>query len=158
MCAVNRRVQTDLANPAFDNTSVLSGGNLWRAFKSAPEQTISCVQSSVFDSVFDRFAGISGDFELDRLTSLLLHHHRPARNFFAMSNVENPQFDQVASTKLAIDRQVKQRKIAKLVRHFKPGSYCPDFAKFERRFLSQQFAFIPGSAAVLVGLKGSLGV
>lgn len=53
--------------------------------------------------------------ELDGPSGLLLHHHGPRGHQAAMGNVRNPEFDQIAGTKLGIDRQIEKRQVTDLV-------------------------------------------
>jgi hypothetical protein len=54
-----------------------------------------------------------------------------------------PQLHEVASPKLAIDSQIEQREVSTTVGDLKPDANRPYLLEFERRFLTDELAFIP---------------
>src|ERR1700674_2633267 len=78
--------------------------------------------------------------------SLLLHDHCPSQNLVAMCNVANTQIDEVATTQLAVDRQVEQCEVTDVAFVLEAKSDCP-IAQMSfglRGGLGDQFAFVPG--------------
>jgi len=51
-------------------------------------------------------------FELNRATCFLLHHHCPRSDLPAADKVANLHLHQVAAPELAVDRQIEQRSIS----------------------------------------------
>jgi len=49
-----------------------------------------------------------------------------------------------AVAQFAVDRQIEERKLALPISQFKPNANGPNFAKLERRLLSNQLALVPG--------------
>jgi hypothetical protein len=54
----------------------------------------------------------SVNFKLQRLPGLLLHDGCSGNGFPAMRHIAYPEFDNVAATKLAIDRQIEQCEVS----------------------------------------------
>ena len=66
----------------------------------------------------------------------------------AMCNVAHTELGQVAGSKLAVDGQIEQSHIPGSFCNLKPYSDGPDISQSERGFLSDQFSFVPGLAAL----------
>ena len=60
----------------------------------------------------NRFAGCFGELELDRASSLLLHHDGARSYPITVRNVAHSNLHQIASAQLAINGQVEQGKIS----------------------------------------------
>jgi len=53
------------------------------------------------------------------------------------------QFDEITSTQLAVDGEIKERKVSDVAAQLKSDSDRPDVFQPERRFLSCQLPFVP---------------
>ena len=82
--------------------------------------------------------------QLDWSLSFALHDHCPSQNLIAMSNVTDMQVDEVAATKLAVDRQVKQCEVTNVMSILEMYSNGPDVLWLQRGLLADQLAFVPG--------------
>jgi hypothetical protein len=56
----------------------------------------------------------------------VLHHYRPRGDLVAVADIAEPERNEVASAKLAVDAQVEERELAHSVFHLKTNSKCPD--------------------------------
>jgi hypothetical protein len=65
-----------------------------------------------------------------------------------MGNVSDPQFGQVTGTQLAIDGQVEERQITRLLSKLKSYSDSPDISDSERGFLTDKLSLVPRLMAV----------
>jgi hypothetical protein len=69
----------------------------------------------MIDPVAQRLSGLLGDFKLNRLPSLLLHHHYFSGNGRTMSNITDSNLDEVTTSKFAIDGKVEQSQVTDLM-------------------------------------------
>ena len=91
-------------------------------------------------------AGLLSDLELDRSTSLLLHDHSPTGHAFPVCDVSDAQPHQFTGPELAVDGDVKQRKLAGSLRELQTDTDGPDVFEAQRGLLSDKLALIPGFA------------
>ena len=84
--------------------------------------------------------------ELDRLgvARLALDQLGAMPDVFPDPQIVNSQTHHVTVKKLAVDRQIEQGKVAFAIRELKVDADRTDFASLQRRFLADQFAFVPG--------------
>jgi hypothetical protein len=73
----------------------------------------------------------------------LLHDDRPDSDPLAVTDVSNLQLEQVAGPQLAVDAKIEQRQFAGSAIDSKPDADRPNFFEFERRLLTNKFAFFP---------------
>jgi hypothetical protein len=73
-----------------------------------------------------------------------LHDGRPGSDSFAVTDVSNPQLNEIAGPQLAV-YEIEQRQFPRPAEDLKPNADGPNFFKFERRFLTDKFALIPRS-------------
>jgi hypothetical protein len=104
----------------------------------------------MIDPVANRVSRLFGNFKLNRLARLLLHHHRPFGNARTMSNIPNLDLDEITTSQLAIDGKIEQSQITNLPGYLKPDANCPDSLQLEWWFLSCQFALVPGFSGFYV--------
>jgi hypothetical protein len=96
--------------------------------------------------------------ELDRSPGLPLPNGRTIDRIAIPSDIFDPQGDDVATSQLAVDRKVEQRKVAGPSFDQESCSDRPDLVWPQRRFRSDQLALVPGDAANFGGEAGSLGM
>jgi hypothetical protein len=86
---------------------------------------------------------LSHDFKLNRSTGLLLDDGGARADAPATDDVANPNFDQVATAKLAVDREIEQSPISKSLMLVEVKSDGPDVPRFERALGANVLACIP---------------
>jgi hypothetical protein len=87
--------------------------------------------------------GLLRDFEPDGPTCLPLTDHRPIQGVASRSDVFDPQAYDIATAKLAIDRDVEHGQITSLARHLESRPDGPNVLRQERRLRSGQLSFVP---------------
>jgi hypothetical protein len=110
------------------------------------EEIIIRLQIGMIDPVANRVSRLFGDFKLNRLSRLLLHHHRSFGNARTMSNIPNSDLGEITTSQLAIEGKIEQSQITNLQGYLKPDTNCPDFLRFEWWFLACQLALVPGAS------------
>ena len=71
-------------------------------------------------------------------------------------DIDDLHFDQIAATKLVVDCQVEQREIAMVLGKFESNPDRPDMFRFQRTFLADNTAFVPGRTSAR--MAGKFGV
>jgi hypothetical protein len=79
----------------------------------------------------------------DRTSGLSLTHRGSSNGIAVGRNVIDLEGDNIATPKLAVDRDIEQRQVARLLLYLKPGPNCPDVFLPQGRLGSDQLAFIP---------------
>jgi len=59
-----------------------------------------------------------------------------------VGHIHNSDLHKVTTAQLAVDRKIKQGKISDFLRDLESYTDCPDLLAPERRFLSNQLAFV----------------
>jgi hypothetical protein len=95
----------------------------------------------------DRFTSRLCDFELHQPRGLLLYDNRARRDSIAVGDITDAQLHEIAAAQLAVERQVERREFALAIAQLKTNPDSPNVPEFQGRFLSDQFAFVPGLAA-----------
>src|ERR1017187_7668181 len=95
----------------------------------------------------DRFTGRLRDFELHRPLGFRLHDNRARRDSIAVGDITDAQLHEIAAAQFAVERQIEQREFALAITNFEANPNRPNVPEFERHFLPNQLAFIPGIAA-----------
>jgi hypothetical protein len=111
--------------------------------KTAGEEKVLSPSFRVGDPGRYRGSRWFGNLKLDGSARFLLKNQRARRHDLAMADVARPLGHEVATSKLAIDGQIKKREIATTVGDLKPDANRPYFLELERRFLTHELAFIP---------------
>jgi hypothetical protein len=93
----------------------------------------------------DRGPGLLHDFELDRSPCLFLDHGATVSHPAAGAYVVDLQADEIATSELAVDREVEQGKISLPTLQLKPNPNGPNIFRLERALLADQAALVPGS-------------
>ncbi|KVW95898.1 hypothetical protein ABW22_09285 [Thiobacillus denitrificans] len=115
-----------------------------RRFRQATrEQIVLRPQIRLFDPCRYGRPGRFGQFELHRSLGLSLHDHRPGQYLVAVCHVPNVQIHQIASTQLAVDRQVEHGQVTNAMFVLEVDSDGPDVLGFEWWLLADQLAFVP---------------
>src|ERR1700684_2850620 len=111
-------------------------GNSW-ASEVSPACLIQVPTASRVGSVISNCTGRWG---------LLLQHDRPRCHAAPVANVSDPQLDEVAGSKLAVDGEVEQRQLAATVGELQADSNRPDLFEFQQCFLTDEPSLVPGFA------------
>src|SRR5207244_1399361 len=94
----------------------------------------------------DRGLGLFGDFELDRPARLFLNNGGTVSDPAAGADIVDLQPHEVTASKLAIDGEIEQGKVARPAFQLKPDPDRPNVLGFQRALLSGETAFVPGSS------------
>lgn len=107
MSAVAGVIQSDFVNPLIVDPGVLTGREMWRRVDETRKQEITSFQFRVRDPFGNRPADLLSSFELYRPLRLLLHDGGAAGYDRAMRDVLHAEIDQITSSQLRSDGQVK---------------------------------------------------
>jgi hypothetical protein len=76
----------------------------------------------------------------------LLQHDCPGCHAASVADISDVQPNQVAGSKLTIDSETEQRKLAETVGELQPDPDGPDLFELKRRFLTYKLSLVPGFA------------
>jgi hypothetical protein len=93
----------------------------------------------------DRGPSLLRDFELDRSPCLYLDYGATVAHPAAGAYVVDLQADEIATSELAVDREVEQGKISFAALQLKPNPNGPDIFRLERALLADQATLVPGT-------------
>jgi len=100
------RVEADRCNPAPHEPSILPGRHAATVITAAAEQKFARFLTSGFDVIVDSLPRLLGQLKPDRPSSLLLPHCGAINRIPAWCHVLDPKCDDIATPKLAVDRQI----------------------------------------------------
>jgi hypothetical protein len=129
----------------MDDASVLPGREVRSGSETAREQVALVPEFDFRQPITDRGPGLLHDFELDRSPCLFLDHGATVSHPAAGAYVVDLQADEIATSELAVDREVEQGKISFPAPQLKPNPNGPDIFRLERALLADQAALVPGS-------------
>ena len=145
MCAVSRTVEPRILDPGMDDASVLPRREMRLGSETAREQVAPVPEFELRQLIMDRGPGLLHDFELDRSPCLFLDHGATVSHPAAGAYVVDLQVDEIATSELAVDREVEQGKISLPALQLKPNPNGPDIFRFKRALLADQAALVPRS-------------
>lgn len=96
--------------------------------------------------LFEGSPGAFRDFEADRFLGLALQDRRPFLDLAGRHDIDDLHRDQIATAQLAVDGQVEESQVAKVLGQLKPNPDRPDMFWLERSLLSQGAPLVPGGA------------
>jgi hypothetical protein len=102
--------------------------------------------------IIDRLAGLFTQFKSHRPPSLFLPHRCTIRCLPARSDILDPDRDDVATTKFAINRRIEHGKVASATFDLKFRPDRPDVLGPQRWFRSGKLAPVPATRLLGVGL------
>jgi hypothetical protein len=94
------------ADPFIDETSILSRAYVVCMINPARERIVVDRAAAPFEPGEQACAYITGQFKLHRSASLLLRDDPTRADFWASDQITNLDLDEIASSQLAVDRQV----------------------------------------------------
>jgi hypothetical protein len=106
--------------------------------KSAGEQIGTRIQRTLVKPGLDGLACLLGQFELDRPGGFLLHDYGPFSHAVVRDDIAELQGHQVAIAQLAIEGEVKQRKVTSISLKLEADTNGPNLLGHKRGFLSDQ--------------------
>jgi hypothetical protein len=92
------------------------------------------------------FYGLSrlrGELELNGAAGLLLDDGGPFDGPTAVDDIGNLEADEIAASEFAVDRQVEQGELARVVLELEADADARDLREFQRWLLADQVAFVP---------------
>src|SRR5512144_3035939 len=113
MRAICRRVEADRGYPRLDQACILPGRQMRRCRGSAREQILLRLQVCLRDPGRRGVARGLSDLELYRSMRLPLHHNGPGNDAAALRYIAHAERHQVTTSKLAVNRQIEQRKLSR---------------------------------------------
>ena len=96
----------------------------------------------------DSIARLIHDLELDRVAGLFLNDLGSAPNVTAGTNIGHFQAKQIATAKLAIQRQIEEGRVAFLIGDLEPDPDRPDLPGFESGFCPTSLPLFQGRCGV----------
>src|ERR1700730_2735411 len=145
MCAVGRTVEPRTLDPGMDDASVLPSREMRLCSETAREQVAPVPEFDLRQPIMDRGPGLLHNFELDRSPCLFLDHGTAVSHPAASAYVVDLQADEIATSELAVDREVEQVKISFPDLQLEPNPNGPDIFRLERALLAGQTALVPGT-------------
>ena len=143
MRAKEARVQPYAGDPLADQPRILSRRYRTVSTAAAAEEELAQLLISRCYVTVNCLTGLLRHLEPDGLAGLFLAYGRTIDSVTMRSNVLHPQADDVASSKLAIDGEIKQRQVACSPRDLQLGADRLDVLRPEKRFCANQFALVP---------------
>ena len=143
MGAVFGRVESELGNPRFHDSCVLSGGDVRRAVDSAREKEILGLQVGRVDPLLDSPSGIRSELELNRSPRLLLDYGCSFQCSPAVDDVSDLEAHEITASELTVDRKVEQSKLSRVLVELESDADSPDLREFQRWLRADQVAFVP---------------
>jgi hypothetical protein len=140
--AEQSRIETDAGDPARQQARILAGGEASLA-AAAMEQKIAGTLPGHRKVLVDRLTRLLGNLEPDRKTGLVLPNGRPLDGIAVWHDIFDPKAHHVATTQLAIDREVEERQIARAPCEQQSRPNGPDMLRLQRWLRSDQFALVP---------------
>lgn len=95
-------------DPAFHDPGVLACGQVSQRSLPSWEQVVLSGQAPSVDPMHDGAWSLFGELKLDRSTCLALNDLSSCPKATLSGQIANPKGNEVASAKLAVDRQVEQ--------------------------------------------------
>src|SRR4051794_22291186 len=96
-------VQSDAADPLGDEASILAGCHAAARATMPGEQELSGALAGGGQIIIDRLAGLFAQFKSDRPPGFLLTDGCAIRRVAARSDILDPNGDDIAAAKLAVD-------------------------------------------------------
>ena len=127
-------IEPDHANPAGQDTAILSGREVWPAAQAGAEEVVLGSQRSCSDPVGQCTAREVGDFELYWAMRLLLHDDAPRGDPITVGNIAHPELHEIAAPELTIDGQVEQRELPNSFSQLQSDADGPNVLEFEGAF------------------------
>ena len=107
--AVVGAVQAQVVNPMLEDPRVPPGSEMRRVMEPAGEEEGFRPQPGKLDPRLQSVPGGCRDLELHGALGLVLHDSRARRDLVSMTDISDLEGDEIASAKLAVDTQVKER-------------------------------------------------
>ena len=146
MGAVAGRVEAGQGDPVVDETAVLPRRDVVSRVAPAREQPVARPRAPLHQPSRERAAGRLGHLERHGSAGLLLDDGRSEAHALTEVNVGHPELDEVAATKLAVDRDVERGEVADMAVVLKSGPDGPDVLGPEGRLRADDPAAVPGHA------------
>src|SRR5258707_7388099 len=121
MCAVGRTVEPRTLDPGMDDASILPSREMRLVSETAREQVAPVPEFDLRQPIMDRGPGLLHDFELDRSPCFFLDDGATVSHPAAGAYVVDLQADEIATSELAVDREVEQGKISLPTLQLKPN-------------------------------------
>jgi hypothetical protein len=110
--AKHLRVKPDACHPVGKKASILAGCHRSIAPTAPGEQVLTWPLAGFLQEVVNGLSGLIRQLELDWSSGLLLPDGRAIDRIAIRSDILDPQGDDVATTQLAVDREVEKGKVA----------------------------------------------
>src|ERR1700690_3519584 len=131
MGSIGAYVQSNFANPGFDDSGILPGRQMRRQLYPARKQVILCFECCVPNPSEERFSGRLRNLELNRSLGLLLHDDRARGDSITVCDIADTQLHEIAAAQLTVNRQIEQRRLTLPIGQLEPNPYRPNFLEFE---------------------------
>jgi hypothetical protein len=120
--AKHLRVKPDACHPVGKQASILAGRHRSIEPTAPGEQVLTWPLASFLQEVVNGLPGLIRQLELDWSPGLLLPDGRAVDRIVIWSDIFDPQGDDVATTQLAVDREVEKGRVAGPSFDQEPGS------------------------------------
>src|SRR5262245_13038162 len=137
-------VEADAAYPFGDETRILARRQVSIGTAPAREQVLARLATGHAKIVVESLAGHLSQLEPDRPAGLSLADIGAVNSVAVGCHVIDPDRDEIATSQLAVDRQVEQRQVARAALQLQLGPDGPYVSWPQRRLWAREFALIPG--------------
>ena len=101
------------------------------------------------DPCGNRFSRLVGDLELNGAVRLELHDRHLGRDVAPLGNIANAKLDEIACAQVAVDGQVKQNQVPRLLNRSQTTTDSADLFQGQRQLPANQFALVPRNTLAL---------
>ena len=144
--AVAGRVKARQNDPVVDESPVLPRRDVVAGVAPTWEKPVAGPRATLLQPSLESVTGRLGHLERYRSAGLLLNDGRPEAHAFAEVDVGHAQLDEIAATKLAVDRDVEHGEVADVPVMLEAGPDGPDVSGLEGRLRADDAAAVPGHA------------
>ena len=146
MRAIRAWFQTNRLYPFTDEPTILARRNVQAVVEPARKHELARKHLGRVDPRQDGVACVFRQLKLDGFLCFALDDRNPYTHAIIFYQVDNREFDKIATAQLAVDGDVEQSQITKIPRKFEPGAYCPNLLGQQRSLLTDNSSLVPSLA------------
>src|SRR3546814_872117 len=146
-------MHTGRGHPLVDQGGVLPLAHVVCGLDPAREGIVLDSTAAPFEPGQQARPHVAGDLELDRPSRLLLNDDRARPDLRSGDQIANPDLDQVAAAKLAVDCQIEQGAVTNTSLTIEEEANSPDLLLCERTLGSHFLSCVPSYALTAIVLR-----
>ena len=153
MGAILRAGQTDPRHPLIDKAGILPRAEMIGMIDAAWEDEIIQRSATTLKPGEQAGPGVCEQLELHGTFRLLLDDHRPRSDLTAADQIADLHADDVATAKLAVDREVEQRAVANPSMLVQKEPDLPYLPRLQSSLCAYRPSSIPSGALLCAGVR-----